>query len=326
MITGKKTIATAPAKLILSGEHAVVYGQPALAMALDLVTTTTIVSQKSHDIIFSLPDLNYQNSVTLLDLQRIAEAVQPFQHPTELAKYAFAKLIEHFNFNLPNGFTITINSDIPISSGLGSSAALIVSIIHAVNNFFSLEIPLPDYFTLGREIENIQHGKSSGIDIFLATHGGAIKFINGKIEQRDFTNFQFLLVNTGKAASSTAESVAAAAKYFAQSKTLASDFGAVTNDLDDALQNNKFPKIKECIRNNHTLLTKIGVVPEKVQQFLCEAEKRNGVGKICGAGSMSGENAGIVMIFAENDIIDLINRFGYQLLTIGATKHGVRII
>ena len=66
----------------------------------------------------------------------------------------------------------------------------------------------------------------------------------------------------------------------------------MTEEVRTYLENNEQSKLYESIRANHRLLDQIGVVPERVGQFIREIESHGGAAKICGAGSVDGEAAG----------------------------------
>lgn len=294
--------AQAPARLILSGEHSVVYGQPALAMAIDNVAETTVIAQpKEQGISFS--------------------AVS-----TELLQYAFQHICDQFNIKLGHGLKIQTQANIPIGCGFGSSAAVIISLMHAVINFFALTVSEDEYLQLGREIENLPHGRSSGLDVYLAVHGGCVRFANQEAIARAMPEIPIYVINTGKPETNTGECVSFVAKYFHGSNSLAEDFGAVTDAFDKALQTNNLADIKECIRANHKLLIHIGVVPEKVQNFIAKVEGLGGAAKVCGAGACAGQNAGAVLVVTEADITDIIKAYGYELFQVKGNTCGMQIV
>ena len=129
----RKVRARAPGKLIISGEHAVVYGKPAIAMAIDKCTTTELCLLPQQKTI------NYSSS---------------------LLQHTINTIIKQFNINLSSGIDINTDAEIPIGCGMGSSAAAIISVMHAMTNLFSLELSLDQYLPIARDIENLQHGIS----------------------------------------------------------------------------------------------------------------------------------------------------------------------
>jgi mevalonate kinase len=313
------------AKIIISGEHAVVYGQPALALSVDRYVQTSIVSAPhTKNYNFILEKFASTETFTQQQLQKLAQC-QSLPQPMQLLPYALAKLIENFNIKTAIGLEIRTISTIPIGCGLGSSAALIVSLLHAVNHFFALNIKIENYLEIATNIEHIQHGRSSGVDVYLATYGGGVRFENGKMTPRTFSCAPIYYINSGKSASSTAECVTGVAQYFHNSN-LASDFGTITNNLDEALQQQNLAAIKENIRANNQLLEYIGVVPKKVQKFIADIESRNGVAKICGAGAIKGDAAGIIMVITDNNIADLLIKYNYEQLKLTSNSYGVQII
>ena len=104
------------------------------------------------------------------------------------------------------------------------------------------------------------------------------------------------------------------------------DFEAVTLALEKAVRANKLEDVQQAIRENHKLLTRIGVVPAKVQQFIGEIEAQGGAAKICGAGSVLGDAAGMVLVLAEKAPADLCQRYGFELSTVRGDPLGARIV
>jgi mevalonate kinase len=132
-------------------------------------------------------------------------------------------------------------------------------------------------------------------------------------------------VNTGHPDTTTGECVACAAQYFTQS-SLVEDFTAVTHALVSALQVCDIAEIKKCVRENHQLLQRIGVVPHKVQEFIKELERRGMAAKICGAGACRGNSAGVVLIVGEENIDDCLADYGYSYLSLKGENNGVKVL
>ena len=329
----------APGKLILSGEHAVVYGNPAIAIAIDRFAATTLSWHEHHSIKFHLLNLSYTASITMQRLRDLKQRVQNkyqlfldgectiyevLQRSVELLQYAFIHMIDKLGITLPQGLAINTSSNIPIGCGMGSSAASIVSVMHAINSFLELDMQLDSYLQLGRDTENLQHGHSSGLDLYMSLNGGCAHFKDGGISIRDIPNIPMYLIDTGKPKTTTGQCVADAAKYL--DNILLEDFAAVTDAFDQALQTNKVQAIQECIRANHKLLTYIGVVPKTTQEFITAVEQQGAAAKICGAGASAGEKAGAVLVVTEDDISPIVKKYGYKMRPIHGEKSGTKII
>lgn len=331
----------APGKLILSGEHAVVYGQPALAMAVNRYASAIITKEVSPRIAFDFLDLAYSRRLSFSTLRRMKDKVKKkynqfkqgdfsirevLQKPFELAQFAFGLFFEKLNITLPHGVKIQVQSDIPIGCGMGSSAATIVSVIYAVAHHLNLDLSTETLFHLALAAENVQHGNSSGLDLRVSLNGGCLFVDGGTVSPRVLPSFPLYLINTGIPQTSTGQCVEKVATYF-QAGSLADDFGAVTRALDAAIQAQNLLQIRQAIQQNHQLLTQIGVVPEKVQRFIAEVEKNSGAAKICGAGAIAGDNAGIVLVSTEDSaqLIQTCAQYQYELMPILPEAKGVHI-
>jgi mevalonate kinase len=331
----------APAKLILSGEHSVVYGCPALGVAINRFATTTISWHPEAEILFDFLNLHYKSPITWDNLHNLKERIQEqyakfligkchiydvLYRPFELLIYAFIHFVEKLNIEISTGVLLNTHSTIPIGCGMGSSAATIVSVLHAVANFFNLNMPHDAYVKLGREAENMQHGYSSGLDLYLSVHGGCALFQNGEASSRVLPKLPMCLVDTGKPKTSTGECIASAMKYFKKGQQLLNDFTAVTNAMDQALLQSDFSTLQKCVSTNHKLLQSIDVVPPKVQEFIDDLARLNMTAKICGAGASRGQSGGIVWVVGENDIQDLVGKYGYRLIAVHGENSGVQIL
>jgi mevalonate kinase len=322
------TIAQAPAKLILSGEHAVVYGYPALAMAINQYARVTILPQETNAIHFSFVNLNIHNNFTwkqLVDFKKEILQRRVLQHPNELLQYAFIYFAEALSIKNATGIEIVVDSSLPIGCGLGSSATTVVSLLHAVCNYYALKVALDDYLVLCREVESLQHGTSSGLDLFMSIHGGYYFCEGQKFMPRALPFFPFDVINTGKPSSTTGEAVHHAASFFKNSSSGA-DFAEVTSAMDLAIKGKNFFALLDCMRENHRLLQHIGVVPAKVSQFVAQIEELGGAAKISGAGAVRGDNAGVVIALGGPELKQLVAKYGYTIMHVQSEKNGVSII
>ncbi len=331
-----------PGKLILSGEHAVVHGYPALAVAVNRYTEVTVRWASPLHFSFNLAGIDFKRQITLHALRKLKNKLKKQYHqyksghisirevlqkPFELSLYTFINIIDRLKNKLPMGIDIVTDSNIPMGCGMGSSAANVVSLIYSLTQFLDIEFSLDDYIHYGIESENLQHGRSSGLDVHTVYHGGCLRYEKGIYESRIVPEFPMQLVQTGEPLSSTGECVAETARYF-KDGGLGSEFTAVTHALDDALQNGKMDRIKSCIQQNHKLLRTIGVVPNKINDFITHVENRGGAAKICGAGSIQGDQGGVVLIVSEpgDDFSDLVKDFHYQTLPIQMDNRGTHVI
>jgi mevalonate kinase len=332
----------APGKLILSGEHAIVHGQPALAMAVNRYAVASVGTGPLSAVSLHLADLSHSSLLTWKDLATIKNKLKRkylrfirgeyhirdvLRKPFELAHAALGILAGTQNFSLPDGMKIHVTSDIPIGSGMGSSAASILCVMKAATLHLDIPVSTDILYQMALEAENLQHGNSSGLDLRVSLHGGCVYVHGDQIEQRAVPDMQFYLVNTGAPASTTGECVQYVESYFANQE-LADQFGQVTNAMDAALQNKHQADLQSAIRRNHQLLTQIGVVPQRVQQFIEQIEEANGAAKICGAGAVAGDRGGIVMVVMDDAerLAALCRQFHYELIPVQGETRGMHVI
>ncbi len=334
-----KTIS--PGKIILSGEHSVVYGCPALALAVNRHATTTITPQLSKMFSLNLFSSRYMDSVTIKTLRevkdRLASKYQSFldgkcgikdvlQTPFELTEFVLINFMDRVNTKILDGLNIHSDSNIPIGCGMGSSAALILTILLAVSRFLRMPLNEEKLLRLAIEAENLQHGKSSGIDLHTSLNGGCVYFKEGQRYNRAIPKIPMFVINTGTPISTTGDCVSTVKQQHANSN-IWSDFNSVTLNMDHALQYDNFEEFQRLVRENHQLLVDIGVVPEKVQRFISDVEATGAAAKICGSGAVTGDSSGIVLACAESEKqIQLIcDRYGYALTEVCGEPQGLHV-
>lgn len=162
--------ATASGKIILFGEHAVVYGQPAIAVPVNIVQARAVVRaaprKPAGTVHIIAPDIHIDAPLDTL----------PPDHPLALAVKITMK---HLGGQLP-AMSIQLTSTIPMGAGFGSSAATSIAIIRAVAGFAGVELPRHEISDLAYQVERRHHGNPSGVDNTVITYGLPVFFIRGQ--------------------------------------------------------------------------------------------------------------------------------------------------
>lgn len=329
-----------PAKLVISGEHAVVYGNPAIGIAVNRYMDVTIRWLKLAQWSFELMGISFKRQVTLSALHKLKGKIHRqyelfkngehsirdvLKHPFELSLYTATNVIEKFRRHLPNGIGIATDSDIPTGCGMGSSAACVVGLIHAMAELLDLDLSIEDYLALGVESENLQHGNSSGLDVNLVYRGGCLHYQQQICTPLRYpTDWNWQLIHTGTPASSTGECISAAKNHL--SALMLADFAQTTQHMREALELGNIPQAQQAINDNHQLLKKIGVVPETVARFIRDCESKNAAAKVCGAGACYGQAAGMVLVLGDSTVGDLCQRYGYTLMPVQIETRGSHVL
>lgn len=160
--------ASAPGKIILFGEHAVVYNRPALAVPVDEVQVDVEVSDSDKPGVWiDAPGIDLQAELATL----------PSNHPIASV---ILKLFQHLGISSHSDICITIHSTIPVAAGLGSGAAVSVALVRALSSFLSLSLTNDQINDLVFEIEKLHHGTPSGIDNTVITYNMPVYYMKSK--------------------------------------------------------------------------------------------------------------------------------------------------
>jgi len=273
--------AVSPGKLILSGEHSVVYGKPAVAMAIDRSVVATIEDSADGQVSFDLPDISERESFTILALQDFKRRALNNYHlflngelgirdvlhkPVDLFKFGFITVLDGLHRQLDRGIVIKLKSSIPVGSGMGSSAASVLSELRAIGHYLRVDFKPDWYYEFSLESEKLQHGHPSGVDSYISLYGGCAAFQNGEARSVPLPRMKMYLVETGSPETTTGECVVQVKQKF-QDDMIWNDFETVTNEVEKAVRENNSALMRSLMKENHRLLCRIGVVPQKVQQL-----------------------------------------------------------
>ncbi len=170
MRTSKAVEVRSPGKVILVGEHFVVHGGNAVALAIDRYTRLRILSAKKGEIELVFPDKGGKATYgpsTGWEGNVSREVTHPI-HQTLDAVFEWCGAKERIKLQIEYGF--------PVSAGLGSSASLAAAIVRGVSAYLGAELGQGDLLELASSYERIVHGNPSGIDLQTVSGGGLVLF------------------------------------------------------------------------------------------------------------------------------------------------------
>jgi mevalonate kinase len=169
------TAATAPGKIILFGEHAVVYGRPALAVPVTQVQARASIQKTggfsgekwADSVLIQAPDIGLFSSLSRIQAE----------HATHPLDAVIQETFQRLGITRPPAFTLTIKSSIPVASGLGSGAAVSVAVIRALAALCNQTISDEQVSQIAYEIEKLHHGTPSGIDNTVIAYAKPVYFV-----------------------------------------------------------------------------------------------------------------------------------------------------
>ena len=295
----------ANAKIILFGEHAVVYGVTAIAAGIPGVMRARI-SNKAAGIGISIP--RWGMSVNLAD-----------QGPeTALIRQTIGFLIDKLQLN-EKCFQIELEAGIPHASGLGASAAVAVASIRALADYSELQLSDKQVNELAFACEKIAHGLPSGLDNTLATYGGLLKYKRtnegSHFEPIVIANKIPLVVGMSGKRGFTAKTVQrvaeARANHPEKYKQIFDEIDRLSSLAETAIINGDFLTMADLMNDNQNCLRQMEVSCSELDQMIEHALDAGAYGaKLTGSG-----DGGAAIIYAgdrEQQVMASLTRAGYQ--------------
>ncbi|MFC2037098.1 mevalonate kinase [Chloroflexota bacterium] len=273
------TLAFAPGKVILFGEHAVVYGRPAIAVPVTEAQARAHVEQAppGQGVVVVAPDLSRRVVV------REAAEDDPLASIVRLSLRAIGRDPE------PD-LTLTVTSTVPIARGMGSGAAVSTAIVRALAKHLDRWFPSQAISDLVYQTEVIYHGTPSGIDNTVISFEKPVYFVKDRVREVFWVGKPFLLAiaDTGLG-SSTKEVVGDLRRRYEADSTryepLFDRVGAIAVAARSAIEQGQLEGLGPLMDENHAHLQDMGVSCPELDRLVTTAREGGALGaKLSGAG------------------------------------------
>ena len=292
-----KSKASAPGKVILFGEHFVVYGVKAILCSID--KRVTVTAEKTNERKISI-----NSKIGKLDLEP-DKSIFEINSPLKPFYYLANKAIKNEN----SGIHIEIDSEIPLGAGLGSSSACCVAGAAAIFKLFG-EISKEKILEYAIEAERTIFENTSGADCTVCTYGGIMEYDknNGFKKIEDEPNFQLVIANSN-IEHSTQSMVSNVKEFQNKNKEKFSELSELESKLvEDVLKlvkENKIDEIGEKINQNQKYLETIGISNNELTKMIKIGQDSAFGAKITG----SGGGGCIFALTNESDLEKVLKKF-----------------
>ena len=305
--------AVTPGKVILLGEHSVVYGRHAIAVPVPLNIRVKI-EDADDGVLLMIPSWGVEYY-----LDKKPEERQSFEKPA-------AMILE--KMNLSNvGMKIEVFSDVPRGMGLGGSAVLAVSIIKALNHHYKMGLSEQEINEMAYESEKIAHGNPSGIDNTIATYGYPLIYRKGEKTLKERLQIKEpldLVLAFSKSEGLTAKTVAHVRTQWKSNQEM---YEGVFDDIDaivlngiQAIQENDLKQLGELMNFNQGLLNTLQVSTPELERMIYIARDAGAFGaKLTGGG---GGGAIIAVSDSPEEIIEAFDNEGFQSIRFSVQDSG----
>ncbi len=332
-----------PGKVILMGEHAAVYGRPAVVAAVDLRLAVEARSDPAGvgRIRLDLPDLGLQEEHSWPALEDFTNRARrrwnrfeagdvPFR-PADDRSALVRIAVGEAAASLPpavserlrrRGLELRLRSQLPVGAGLGSSAAAAVGVVAGVRALAGRRVRSPDELAaieaaaLG--VERRQHGFPSGIDSGTVLRGGVllVRREGDELRFEDLPRPEWLpgevaILDSGTPDQTTGTVVTAVRRRYEEEpeRTIAvfDRIGAAVESFRAALGDGGPRDAAAAIADGHRALVELGVVPPPVARRIASVEAAGGAAKISGAGALEGESAGALVCMLGGRSVETID-------------------
>lgn len=278
---------SASGKVILCGEHAVVYGRPAIAVPVSDLRARARVRPAPPGAGLTLV------AADLGEEKRLRES------PPDNPLAAIVRLtLAHLEAPEPDA-VLTVLSDLPIAAGLGSGAAVSVAAARALAAYLGSALTPDEVSALAYEVEKIHHGTPSGIDNTVISWERPVYFIKGQPPET-FTiraPLRLVIANSGLVGS-TRQAVARVRRGWETEReryeALFNRIGAIAKTARRAIELGDIPTLAPLLNENHLLLIELGISLPDLDILVAEAQRAGALGAKLTGGGMGGNIIALV--------------------------------
>lgn len=319
-----KVTVSAPGKLMLFGEHAVVYDRPCLVTAVDQRMRATVEVIDESVFRLDAPDVQisgYQKPMSELGVGEVPKGVKfvEFAVKNFCAKYP-----------MPNGIKITTISEFSSLFGFGSSSASTVCVVKALAELSEKKFTNKQLFDIAYKTVLDVQGKGSGFDVAAAIYGGTLYFVTGGkiIEPLTIHDMSLVIGYTGVKADTVTIMDQVKEKMKANPERVDRIYDAIaklTNDAKQKMIEGDWERVGKFMDFNQEYLRDLGVSSEKLEELISAAKGAGAYGaKLSGAG---GGDCMIALADKEHkdEVEKAIGVAGGQVIHIATGAEGVRV-
>lgn len=324
-----KVTASAPAKIIILGEHFCVHGASALSMAINLYSKVEVEDLSQRKLQIFSENLNVlgeyvkEKFFPVIGGPESREVIEPIRLAVEATLNMLGRV--------ERGFRVKVNSRIPIGVGLGSSASIAVATIMAVATNLGFKLSKEEICKVAFEAERYVHFKPSGIDHTTITYGGLILFKDRKLVKhiQPKNDLTFIVGNTG-IRRSTGILVKEVDKLKEERKSLMirmlEDVENLVFEGLDALEKGDLKILGSILDKNQRMLSDIGVSHWKLEELISVAKKAGALGaKLTGGGG-----GGCMICLAEDKdvlrVTEALKKVSKEVYIVKMDKYGVKVL
>lgn len=295
------------AKVILFGEHSVVYGHPAVALPLKNLkmraTVTGCKSSKNNENGADNADAanNANNADSRITLTCLDFTGPLCEIPQRLysVRTAIKAALEFAEWD-GQALHITTKADFPPERGLGSSAAAAGAVIRAILDYYNIKAKEKQIFELTQTAERIAHGHPSGLDATATAASWPVRFQRGKFSRMDINMRAWIILADSGCKGMTRVTVEALRKYLkSQPETvskLLEELGRLAAEAEYDLANGRAKNMGERMTRAHKILAELGVSTPQLDSLVRTACEHGALGaKLTGGGG-----GGCVIALAES--------------------------
>lgn len=321
----KKVTASAPGKLMLFGEHSVVYGHPCLVTAVDQRLSVTV--ERNGENIFELdaPDLglkSYSKHVSDLGKKQLPQAVRFIEtlYKIFLEKYPQKESVH-----------VITKSDFSANFGFGSSSASTVAFAKAISVLYGQKLDKRELFDLCYQVVIEVQGVGSGFDLAAAIWGGTLYYVPPaeKVENIKLPKLSIVVGYTGvKADTPTLVRMVQNLKVDHPKKVnqVFNDITRLVGVARHELTKQKWSQVGKLMTENHQLLKKLQVSSRELEKLTKASLQAGAYGA-----KLSGAGGGDCMIAVVNDktrdkVATAIEKAGGQIMTVKTQAQGVNVV
>lgn len=278
-----KVTASAPGKLMLYGEHAVVYGSPCIVTAVDQRVRVSVEPNGEGEIHVCSPNVGldeYHKKIARLGKDDLPKSMQFVEM---LVKRFYEK------YQIKEGVRISTESDFSTQFGFGSSAAVVVALTQAMTNYFEVVMDKKEIFEMAyRAVLDVQ-GVGSGFDVAASVYGGTIYYVTPGtvIEQIYEDELPMVVGYTGVKADTPTliRQVAELKRNEAWVESVFKDITQLVNEAKTSFMKKDFVQLGKLMNRNQKLLSTLNVSSAKLDKLITEVKKAGALGaKLSGAG------------------------------------------